>query len=829
MILYLFFNERNLPLAYELQFYLPYMKVLKFLVFFLFFSHLAFADDCELLSAIDESSGKFCCKVGGNVQRTCPVTTTESCQFQSSPGTIRHCTLSLSTEEHLLDQLSSQMSSMHASTQKALTSPEHDCQENNPRTEVRGDPMPNSNEEDKLDYSVNLMWVNHSSDPFFKYLYPTASEAILKEKFLTHLVSWAEANPQGIMNLWYDSQMARKDALENTQAVLKKEFPAISKRIHFKDLRTFPEVMENPEVFSDKTPVYFRVDLLRVIAAYHTLKNAQELGMKHHFVYADIDVTPLSKEALFDPKTKHKLDEFGIVMAHGGLNQYQFENSFQMFASNKPNLLKAMKAALIDINIVRANYILKGGYWAYKKPGDTLPLQQTVYSSYDAMFHTYYHLQGWGVAKQYNENKPVDFNQSLENIFGHQTANTLSFESTSPKVQVKKAQFDSSGRIRHVNKLKIPRKMIDAPPSRFGGRPTQWNPNKISIKNFKQKLEQSLQDPSSFDNSFLFLAARNNDIESTTLIADRLSPQQLAQAAFTPSPQFDRMEKTTSFTAALKEGNPEIIGLILEKLSGYPDLLKKAVENAVEPSNYQNKSALHLMAKKGDLRSTKALFKAFSHDETLLKKLVDGLAGEGASGHPPIVEAAQAGCEANRRELIQFIFDQTADHPELRKQLENSFLKTDFNQHSGVQSLLNETSTETLQTLRKTFLKDSQLVARAFLMEDVGQETLLPYAIQRHRFQELEILAGDLLSDQNFMSQWSEKLTRQNRFRFNIFHYAARNGDAKGIRYLEKLFAAYPETLTSALQAQDDRRKTALDLAANEETKIAIQQVRASR
>jgi hypothetical protein len=74
-----------------------------------------------------------------------------------------------------------------------------------------------------------------------------------------------------------------------------------------------------------------------------------------------------------------------------------------------------------------------------------------------------------------------------------------------------------------------------------------------------------------------------------------------------------------------------------------------------------------------------------------------------------------------------------------------------------------------------------------------------------------------------FISQWSQTLTQTDRFGQNVLHSVASGSRAKSISFLSELFAqSHPEILKKALQAKDLGGKTPLDLAKNDETRMAI-------
>lgn len=245
-------------------------------------------------------------------------------------------------------------------------------------------------------YTINLMWINRSLQENQKYIFPAKDEDDLKEKYLTPILNWSKLHPDNTVQVWFDSSFTTQKAPLDTLNKIKEH---TTKAIVLKDVRDIPEVKNNAKVFSNKTPVYFRADLLRVMAAVHTLSTHKA----DHFVYADFDVKPLSKQELFDKTTLQQLKEFGFVMAKDECSG--FENSFQI-TSKHSNLINAIKRTLIDLNIKRAHHALDGVFFdssGMRDPQHPMkPLQQIVYSSYPSMFNYFCHLQGWGKLKLAN-------------------------------------------------------------------------------------------------------------------------------------------------------------------------------------------------------------------------------------------------------------------------------------------------------------------------------------------------------------------------------------------------------------------------------------------
>lgn len=243
-------------------------------------------------------------------------------------------------------------------------------------------------------YSINLMWVNRKFEPNQKYIHPSANLEELEKNLLNTVYRWAESNPQATVHVWYDSAFLTPEAIQNTQAAIvsyRATHPD-SAHIQLKDVRELAHVKENPEIFSDKTPVFFRVDLLRVIETVDVLTQSEQLT---YFVYTDLDAQPMTKDELFDKETLLNLKKYGIITSVNTFYGWGYENSFHIMSNQKPHLFTAVNHALIELNILRAQNALKGNFRNEHYPSPSTPirdLSETVYHSYPLMLLYFLHL-----------------------------------------------------------------------------------------------------------------------------------------------------------------------------------------------------------------------------------------------------------------------------------------------------------------------------------------------------------------------------------------------------------------------------------------------------
>ncbi len=204
-------------------------------------------------------------------------------------------------------------------------------------------------------YSINLMWINKKPMPkdqeflFGDGEIEEEKKEDFRKRFIQPVSKWAKAHPGSSIDVWVDSAMATSEAVERSFAALKEALSgAEHAAIQFRDVRLLDVVKANPEAFTEKMPVYFRVDLLRAIAADHVLRNKE----KKLFVYGDVDMDPMTSEELFDKRTVNYLNEDGFVMAKGGW--LGFENGFQILNGEHAQFMDSHRKVLIDLSVEMA-------------------------------------------------------------------------------------------------------------------------------------------------------------------------------------------------------------------------------------------------------------------------------------------------------------------------------------------------------------------------------------------------------------------------------------------------------------------------------------------
>ncbi len=240
-----------------------------------------------------------------------------------------------------------------------------------------------------LNYSINLMWINRDFNKDQLFIHPSPDEVSLNKNFSDIVFKWACLHKDAVVNIWFDSAFIPPQAIKNTSAALAqrlmrlREETSLAPTILLRDIRTLHKVLAHEKVFSNKIPVYFRVDLARMIIALELLSASKEPTF---FVYADMDMKPLPPEELFDLDTMQKLKEYGFVMSKLYGEFANFENGFQIISNINPNLLEAVSFVIVDLNIARALHARAGQFFDHQGHDPMKSLQEAVFASYGIMF-----------------------------------------------------------------------------------------------------------------------------------------------------------------------------------------------------------------------------------------------------------------------------------------------------------------------------------------------------------------------------------------------------------------------------------------------------------
>lgn len=169
-----------------------------------------------------------------------------------------------------------------------------------------------------IQYSINLMWIN--KNPCSDYL------CVDEEKtnaFMEYSSKWQTKNPLANVNIWYDESNCTKTAHEKAIILLeklKKENPQLQS-MKIIPLGSIPFVKENPDLFSHQMPLYFRIDLLKlVICAYQASQPTNPFA-----IFTDaLSIKPIKKEKLFNSSDLENLNKNRILLNKNIAEENQF-------------------------------------------------------------------------------------------------------------------------------------------------------------------------------------------------------------------------------------------------------------------------------------------------------------------------------------------------------------------------------------------------------------------------------------------------------------------------------------------------------------------------
>ncbi|MBP9841702.1 MAG: hypothetical protein KBC64_04685 [Simkaniaceae bacterium] len=178
-------------------------------------------------------------------------------------------------------------------------------------------------------YTLNFLWVNLNPQDRVTQIaqnifgdginelenHPLEDDRETQKTFMYKLRKWGELNPGRTINLWYDSALVTERARANTWAALQSISEKTDATLLLRDVRALPNIpLALVPTLHPGTPVYYRVDLLKVLIA-HSYFGSAEVS---YAVISDIDVRPMSAEQLFDVRTLGYLTKYGYVFTNVG-------------------------------------------------------------------------------------------------------------------------------------------------------------------------------------------------------------------------------------------------------------------------------------------------------------------------------------------------------------------------------------------------------------------------------------------------------------------------------------------------------------------------------
>ncbi len=208
---------------------------------------------------------------------------------------------------------------------------------------------------------------------------------------------------------------------------------------------------------------------------------------------------------------------------------------------------------------------------------------------------------------------------------------SLNFEAINQEIVKEKEEFTKyDGKKATIMKIKVPTKIVEMPPSHFGISPiAKRDPDKISLKNFQQKLQDSLEGKNEFDVDLMYLIARNNLIKEAQQIIDKLTPEELVKVVTSTSRKFGfSSDLNIPICVAIEEGHLDFIRRILDKVSSQPQLMEKIADIVTKPLGYREDNILSKIGKKGHKKTLKRRTEILKYVATSF------------SGSPKVIEAS---------------------------------------------------------------------------------------------------------------------------------------------------------------------------------------------
>lgn len=226
-------------------------------------------------------------------------------------------------------------------------------------------------------YCINLMWINAEKNKDSTFIANGKTESTFKTDIITPVIEWAKANPEATINLWYDSAHTTENAIKKTNDSLKDQLEKAGVlNVKMRDVRDIPCVKNNPDIFTEGIPIYFRVDLLKLIVLLHAIadENADSA------IFSDLEVGDLrpskdrmNKEELFTPEVRDGLNRIGLVT---NKNDIRRENQF-LYLYKNPFILDAVRLS-INTNFSRVMKYLTDPRGQCRNIGE---LNTTVYAT----------------------------------------------------------------------------------------------------------------------------------------------------------------------------------------------------------------------------------------------------------------------------------------------------------------------------------------------------------------------------------------------------------------------------------------------------------------
>jgi hypothetical protein len=208
------------------------------------------------------------------------------------------------------------------------------------------------------DYTLNFLWVNlnpqdrdlnEAQHIFGKGLDASMSSTddLTRSIFTHNLKNWAINNPEAQINLWTDTALLTQKAIEHALTMIREISASTGADLRLRDIRQLPNLQgELRHTMHPGTPVFFRVDLLKVLILDYMCDS--KVSSPKYCVVSDIDVKPMSAEQLFYKHAFSCLNHSEAGYIFNRQRSDPLENSFFIFNKEMKSGVELHRKFLIE-------------------------------------------------------------------------------------------------------------------------------------------------------------------------------------------------------------------------------------------------------------------------------------------------------------------------------------------------------------------------------------------------------------------------------------------------------------------------------------------------
>ena len=206
---------------------------------------------------------------------------------------------------------------------------------------------------DDRNFSINLMWISSVLDNANEYIggYIIRESKNFEDIFPEQIIKWMVLNSNATVNLWFDSKMCSQNQIKQTENYINNYIKKIKSKgikvgkFNMLDIQRLKIIKQYPIIASVDWPIYSRVDLLRLIAAYETQIQNNTQNIQSAFVYADYTINPHSLRKVYP----YGISNDGFIGLYGNTSHSGYENSYMIFGSYNIHMLSTLEDFILSI------------------------------------------------------------------------------------------------------------------------------------------------------------------------------------------------------------------------------------------------------------------------------------------------------------------------------------------------------------------------------------------------------------------------------------------------------------------------------------------------